>query len=38
MRKKTSSISVRSGHLEFVKLNATRFDWRDTYQLLLNLS
>ncbi|HEY0793497.1 MAG TPA: ion channel [Chthoniobacterales bacterium] len=38
MKKNSSSISVRSGNLEFLKLNATRYDWRDTYQLLLNLS
>jgi inward rectifier potassium channel len=32
------SVSVRSGPIEFLKLNTQRFDWRDAYQWLLGLS
>jgi inward rectifier potassium channel len=38
MRKSSRSISVRAGHLEFVKINAANFDIRDTYHLILTLS
>ncbi len=38
MKKKSRAISVRAGHLEFVKINAAKFDIRDTYHLILNLS
>jgi inward rectifier potassium channel len=31
-------VSVRSGQVEFVKVNTQRFDWRDAYQWLLGLS
>jgi inward rectifier potassium channel len=31
-------ISVRSGQVEFVKVNTAQFDWRDAYQWLLGLS
>lgn len=31
-------ISVRSGQVEFVKVNTERIDWRDAYQSLLGLS
>ena len=31
-------VSVRSGQVEFVKVNTERIDWRDTYQSLLGLS
>jgi inward rectifier potassium channel len=31
-------VRVRSGQFEFVKLNAEKFDWRDTYHLILTLS
>ncbi|MEY2614676.1 MAG: inward rectifier potassium channel [Verrucomicrobiota bacterium] len=31
-------IRVRSGQFEFVKLNAEKFDWRDTYHFVLTLS
>jgi len=31
-------IRVRYGQYEFVKLNAQKFDWRDTYHLILTLS
>jgi inward rectifier potassium channel len=30
-------ISVRAGQIEFLKVNAQRFDWRDAYQWLLGL-
>jgi inward rectifier potassium channel len=30
-------VSVRSGQVEFVKVNTERFDWRDAYQWLLGL-
>jgi hypothetical protein len=36
--KKRDVVSVKAGHLEFVKLNANRFDWIDTYHLLLSLT
>jgi inward rectifier potassium channel len=38
MRRKPRHIRVRSGQFEFVKLNAKKFDWRDTYHLILTLS
>jgi inward rectifier potassium channel len=31
-------VSLRSGQIEFLKINASRFDWRDAYQWLLGLS
>jgi inward rectifier potassium channel len=38
MRRRPRNIRVRSGQVELVKLNAKKFDWRDTYHLILNLS
>jgi inward rectifier potassium channel len=38
MRRRLRSIRIRSGQFEFVKLNAKKFDWRDTYHLILTLS
>jgi len=38
MRRKPRHIRVRSGQFEFVKLNAKKFDWRDTYHLILTLT
>jgi inward rectifier potassium channel len=38
MRRRPRHIRVRSGQFEFVKLNAKKFDWRDTYHLILTLS
>src|SRR5260370_3500759 len=38
MRRKPRHIRVRSGQFEFVKLNAKKFDWRDTYHFILTLS
>ena len=31
-------VSVRSGQLEFLKVNASRVEWRDAYQWLLGLT
>ena len=38
MKKTRGPISVKAGHLEFLKLNTERNDWRDTYHLILTLS
>jgi inward rectifier potassium channel len=38
MRGRGRHIRVGYGQFEFVKLNAEKFDWRDTYHLILNLS
>src|ERR1700732_3115942 len=38
MKRRPRQIRVRSGQFEFVKLNAKKFDWRDTYHLILTLS
>ena len=38
MRRRPRHIRVRYGQFEFVKLNAKKFDWRDTYHLILTLS
>jgi inward rectifier potassium channel len=38
MSKRGRSISVRAGRLEFLKLNAGKFEWRDTYHVVLTLS
>src|SRR5271165_946029 len=38
MRRRLRQIRVRSGQFEFVKLNAKKFDWRDTYHFILTLS
>ena len=38
MRRRPRQIRVRSGQFEFVKLNAKKFYWRDTYHLILTLS
>ena len=35
---KTAPISVKAGHLEFLKLNAQRYDWRDAYHAILTLT
>ncbi len=37
-RKRTRSVAVRSGSLEFVKINTSRYDFRDLYHLILTLS
>jgi inward rectifier potassium channel len=38
MRKRRRDIRVRYGQFEFVKLNAKKFDFRDTYHLILTLT
>ena len=38
MRKPPPPIIVRSGHREFVKLHAKKYQWRDFYHFLLTLS
>jgi inward rectifier potassium channel len=38
MSNSSRSVSVRAGRLEFVKINAAKFDLRDTYHLILTLS
>jgi inward rectifier potassium channel len=38
MKKKDSPISVRAGKIEFVKINATTWDWRDVYHWILSLN
>src|SRR6202790_1519166 len=37
MRRRRPNIRVRAGQFEFVKLNAEKFDWRDTYHFILTL-
>ena len=38
MSKERNPISVRSGQIEFLKINAVRWDWRDLYHWLLTLT
>ena len=38
MKSSSSPITVRVGHREFVKLNVTKYDWRDIYNFVLTLS
>jgi inward rectifier potassium channel len=38
MRKKSTSVKVQAGRLEFVKINTARFEWRDGYHHILTLS
>jgi inward rectifier potassium channel len=38
MNRDPGTVSVRSGQIEFVKINAVRWDWRDIYHWLLTLS
>jgi inward rectifier potassium channel len=38
MRRRSRKIRVRSGQFEFVKINAKKFDWRDTYHFILTLT
>jgi inward rectifier potassium channel len=38
MRRRRRHIRVRSGQFEFVKINAQKFDWRDTYHFILTLT
>jgi inward rectifier potassium channel len=38
MKRKRSPVSVRSGQIEFLKLNTEKWEWRDAYQWLLGLT
>jgi inward rectifier potassium channel len=38
MSRDTAPISVRTGQIEFLKINAVRWDWRDIYHWLLTLT
>jgi len=38
MRRRSRHIRVRAGQFEFVKINAKKFDWRDTYHFILTLT
>jgi inward rectifier potassium channel len=38
MKRRSRHIRVRSGQFEFVKLNAEKVDWRDTYHFILTLT
>jgi inward rectifier potassium channel len=38
MRRRHRHIRVRAGQFEFVKINAKKFDWRDTYHFILTLT
>jgi inward rectifier potassium channel len=38
MKRRRRHIRVRAGQFEFVKLNAEKFDWRDTYHFILTLT
>lgn len=38
MKKMRAPVSVRSGQIEFLKLNTERWEWRDAYQWLLGLT
>ncbi len=38
MQRKRSSIPLRSGSIEFLKINAAPFEWRDSYHLVLSLT
>jgi hypothetical protein len=38
MKRSSTPITVRVGRREFVKLNVTKYDWRDIYNFILTLS
>ena len=38
MKKSPTTVTVRSGQLEFVKVNTIRLDWRDIYHQLVTLT
>lgn len=38
MNRKRAPVSIRSGPIEFVKLNTEKWQWRDAYQWLLGLT
>ena len=37
MKKSSAPIKFRVGHREFVKVNATKYEWRDIYHFILTL-
>src|ERR1700732_3188863 len=38
MKRSSTPMTVRVGRREFVKLNVTKYDWRDIYNFILTLS
>jgi len=38
MKRSSAPITFRVGHREFIKVNATKYDWRDIYHFILTLS
>jgi inward rectifier potassium channel len=38
MKRSSTSITVRAGHREFVKIHTRKYDWRDIYHLILTLT
>jgi inward rectifier potassium channel len=38
MKRSSAPIRVQVGHREFIKVNATKYDWRDIYHLILTFS
>ena len=38
MKRSPTPITVQVGHREFIKLNVTKYDWRDIYNFILTLS
>lgn len=38
MKRSSAPIKVQVGHREFIKVNATKYDWRDIYHLILTFS
>jgi inward rectifier potassium channel len=38
MKRSPTPITVQIGHREFIKLNVTKYDWRDIYNFILTLS
>jgi inward rectifier potassium channel len=37
MKRSSAPITFRVGHREFIKVNATKYDWRDIYHFILTL-
>jgi hypothetical protein len=35
MKRSSAPITVQIGHREFIKVNATNYDWRDIYHFIL---
>ncbi|MEO8614975.1 MAG: ion channel [Luteolibacter sp.] len=38
MKKQPAAISVKAGNVEFLKINSTNWEWRDTYHWIVSLS